>query len=177
MGVSAKTILVYRTILLQYGLIKKVIRRKDEKGNYLNTLYQLVRFDHDSIKKEEMNEHESVVSEVIDVPEKDFISEVKDTSEKNHEPLYRKMHQLGLSEKIITDLFDHYSKEKIKEKLTLLERKPYLHSPGAYLLSVLRNNDTSPKEHQEEITTSEIDVINRQERIVPTSAHKSQKPG
>ena len=66
MGVSVKTIVVYRKILVIYGLIKKIIRRKDEKGSYQNTLYKLVRFHSGQSQEEEMDEEEPVVSGVID---------------------------------------------------------------------------------------------------------------
>jgi len=46
MGVSVNTIVVYRNILVIYGLIKKIIRRKNENGSYQSSMYQLVRFDN-----------------------------------------------------------------------------------------------------------------------------------
>jgi len=68
MGVSVKTIVVYRKILVGHGLIKRIIRRKDENGSYQSSLYQLVRFEN-NIAKEEIDEDEPVVSEVIDAGE------------------------------------------------------------------------------------------------------------
>ena len=66
MGVSVKTIVVYRKILVSYGLIKRIIRRKDENGSYQSSVYQLVRFDNNLSTDEEIDEDELVVSELIE---------------------------------------------------------------------------------------------------------------
>jgi len=58
MGVSVKNIVVYRKILVSYGLIKKIIRRKDENGSYQSSLYQLVRFDNTLSTEEEIDDDE-----------------------------------------------------------------------------------------------------------------------
>lgn len=54
----------------------------------------------------------------------------------------------------------------IRRKLYLLREKR-LHNPGAYLLSVLRNEYAKKEINSpsDEITATEIDEINRQERI------------
>ena len=60
-----------------------------------------------------------------------------------------------------------YPESAIKRKLYLL-RKKKLHNPRAYLLSVLRNDNAQKEEFNspsDEITATEIDEINRNERI------------
>jgi hypothetical protein len=52
--------------------------------------------------------------------------------------------------------------------LYLLREKPNIHSPGAYLLSVLRNDHANKEDARsslDEITSNEINEINRSERI------------
>ncbi|MDD5689641.1 MAG: helix-turn-helix domain-containing protein, partial [Caldisericia bacterium] len=69
MGVTVKTIVFYRKVLVSSGLIKKITRRKGENGNYQNTIYQLVRFSS-SLPEEDIDEEEPVVSEVVEEREK-----------------------------------------------------------------------------------------------------------
>jgi hypothetical protein len=164
MGVSIKTIVVYRKILVSYGLIKRIIRRKDENGSYQSSMYQLVRFDNSIPKEEEINEDEPVVSEVIDTG--------KDTIRKPHftkanDNLSQELKDLGVTVNSIKTLLSSYPESAIRRKLYLLREKK-LHNPGAYLLSVLRNGYTNKEEinsPSDEATSAEIDEINRQERI------------
>ena len=164
MGVSVKTIVVYRKILVSYGLIKRIIRRKDENGSYRNSLYQLVRFDNNLSTEEEIDEDEPVVSEVIDdggdtVRKPGFM--------KANDNLSQELKELGVSANSIKTLLYSYPESAIKRKLYLLREKK-LHNPGAYLLSVLRNDYKNKEEvnsSSDEATATEIDVINRRERI------------
>jgi DNA-binding transcriptional MerR regulator len=164
MGVSVKTIVVYRKILVSYGLIKKVIRRKDENGSYQSSMYQLVRFDNNLSREEEIDEDEPVVSEVIDAGKdsnrKSDFTEANDNTSKE-------LKDLGVSTSGIKHLLSSYPESVIRKKLYLL-RKKNLHNPGAYLLSVLRNDYAKKEEtpsSSDEATATEIDEINRNERI------------
>lgn len=164
MGVTVKTIVVYRNILVSYGLIKRIIRRKDENGSYQSSMYQLVRFNNSIAEDEEIDEDEPVVSEVIDAGGDNIR---KPTFTKADDNLSKELKDLGVSTGSIKHLLSSYTESAIRRKLYLLREKK-LHNPGAYLLSVLRN-DYSKKEEvnssSDEITSSEIDEINRQERI------------
>ena len=86
---------------------------------------------------------------------------------KANDNLTKELKDLGISAKIIKHLLSSYPESAIRRKLYLLREKK-LHKPGAYLLSVLRN-DYSKKEEfnspSDEATATEIDEINRQERI------------
>jgi len=164
MGVSVKTIVVYRKILVSYGLIKRIIRRKDENGSYQSSLYQLVIFDNRVYIEEEIDEDEPVVTEVIDTG-KD--SNRKPILIKANETLSQELKDLGVSANSIKHLLSSYPEAVIKRKLYLLREKN-LHNPGAYLLSVLRNDYAQKEEfnsHSDGITATEIDEINRNERI------------
>lgn len=164
MGVSVKTIVVYRKILVSYGLIKKIIKRKDEKGSYQSSMYQLVRFDNNLSTEEEIDEDEPVVSKVIDAG--------KDTNRKadftkTNDNLSKELQDLGVSTGSSKHLLSSYPESAIRKKLYLLREKK-LHNPGAYLLSVLRNDSANKEEvngSSDEVTAAEIDEINRQERI------------
>ena len=162
MGVSVKTIVVYRKILVSYGLIKRIIRRKDENGSYQSSLYQLVRFDNKVSLEEEIDEDEPVVSEVIDAG-----GDRKPGFMKANDNLSQELKNLGVSAGSIKILLSSYPESAIRRKLYLLREKK-LHNPGAYLLSVLRNDYKNKEEvnsSSDEATATEIDVINRRERI------------
>ena len=162
MGVSVKTIVVYRKMLVSYGLIKRIIRRKDEHGSYQSSLYQLMRFDNNMPAEEEIDEDEPVVSEVIDaedIRKPDFT--------KANDNLSEELKDLGVAAGSIKYLLSSYPEAVIKRKLYLLREKR-LHNPGAYLLSVLRNDNANNKVNSSssaEITSAEIDEINHNERI------------
>lgn len=164
MGVSVKTIVVYRKILVSYGLIKKIVKRKDENGSYQSSIYQLVRFDNNMSTEEEIDEDEPIVSEVIDVG--------KDTNRKpsyikTNDNLSKELQDLGVSAGSNKHLLSSYPESAIRKKLYLLREKK-LHNPGAYLLSVLRNDSANKEEVNgtaNEATAAEIDKINWQERI------------
>jgi hypothetical protein len=68
---------------------------------------------------------------------------------------------------IDNNFLSSYPESAIRKKLFLLREKK-LHNPGAYLLSVLRNDSAKKAEApspSDEITSAEIGEINRQERI------------
>jgi len=164
MGVSVKTIVVYRKILVSYGLIKKIIRRKDEHGSYQSSLYQLVKFDDRVFPEEEINEDEKVISGVVDATREDS-QNFRDTLDNKEDSLLSQLKELGITNKGINRLLQSYPKDKINSKLYLLREKK-IHNPGAYLLSVLRNDYAGKDTYHpdNEITSTEIDEINRRDR-------------
>ena len=49
MGTTTKTLIKYRNILIEYGLIKKVVKQKSSSGGYDHNLYQIVLLDKENI--------------------------------------------------------------------------------------------------------------------------------
>jgi len=49
MGTTTKSLIKYRNTLLEYGLIKKVIKQKSSSGGYDHNLYQIVLLNKESI--------------------------------------------------------------------------------------------------------------------------------
>ena len=165
MGVSVKTVVVYRKILVSYRLIKRIIRRKDENGSYQSNLYQLVRFDSNIPTEEEIDEDEPVISEVADATEGKIRKPDFTGADSN---LAQESKDLGVSANTIKQLLSSYPESAIRRKLYLLRDKPNIHNPGAYLLSVLRNDYANKDETHnptDEITSSEINEINQKKRI------------
>jgi len=171
MGVSIKTVVVYREILIAYGLIKKIMRRKDEHGSYQATLYQLVRFNDKQVLADRIDEDEEVVSGIVeDIPE------LGEALDKQEDSFLQQLKDLGVTPKMANQLLQYYPKDKIKGKLYLLRKKD-IHNPGAYLLSVLRNDYTHKEipDLKEEITSEEIDEINRTERIARSRYYREME--
>ena len=49
MGTTTKTLIRYRNTLIEYGLIKKVVKQKSSSGGYEHNLYQIGLLDKDRI--------------------------------------------------------------------------------------------------------------------------------
>jgi predicted transcriptional regulator len=49
MGTTTKTLIRYRNALLEYGLIKKVVKQRSASGGYDHNLYQIVLLDKENI--------------------------------------------------------------------------------------------------------------------------------
>jgi len=174
-GVSIKTVIVYREILIAYGLIKKIMRRKDENGSYQTTLYQLVRFNDKQFLEEKIDEDEEVVSGIVEATKEDT-PKLRDSLDKQDDSLLQQLKDLGITPKMANQLLQYYPEDKIKGKLYLLRKKD-IHNPGAYLLSVLRNDYANKEIHnsEDEITSEEIDEINRNEGIARSRYYREME--
>jgi hypothetical protein len=122
MGVSIKTVVVYREILIAYGLIKKIMRRKDENGSYQATLYQLVRFNNKQLLEEKIDEDEEVVSGLVEATRED-IPKLGEALDKQDNALLLQLTDLGITPKVANQLLQYYPEDKIKSKLYLLRKK------------------------------------------------------
>jgi len=174
-GVSIKTVIVYREILIAYGLIKKIMRRKDENGSYQTTLYQLVRFNDKQLLEEKIDEDEEVVSGIVEATKEDT-PKLRGSLDKKNDSLLQQLKDLGITPKMANQLLQYYPEDKIKGKLYLLRKKD-IHNPGAYLLSVLRNDYANKEIHnsEDEITSEEIDEINRNEGIARSRYYREME--
>ena len=71
MGTTTKTLIRYRNTLMEYGLIKKVIKQRSASGGYDHNLYQIVLLNKENIlyppveklpeEKEENDEEEKII--------------------------------------------------------------------------------------------------------------------
>lgn len=171
MGVTVKTIVFYRKVLVSSGLIKKITRRKGENGNYQNTIYQLVRFSS-SLKEEDIDEEEPVVSEVVEEREKN--SSRNKRSGFSSASLPEELRELGIPSATADFLLQHYSRQRIRSKLSLLREK-HLSSPGGYLLAVLRNSEKNDNYEQDELSSAELELILQEERIAQERYYQKLK--
>jgi len=171
MGVTVKTIVFYRKVLVSSGLIKKITRRKGENGNYQNTIYQLVRFSS-SLKEEDIDEEEPVVSEVVEEREKNSSRNKK--AGFSSASLPEELRELGIPSATTDFLLQNYSWQRIRSKLSLLREK-HLSSPGGYLLTVLRNSEKNDNYQQDELSSAELELILQEERIAQERYYQQLK--
>jgi len=49
LGTTTKSLIKYRNTLLEYGLIKKIVKQRSSSGGYDHNLYQIVLLDKENI--------------------------------------------------------------------------------------------------------------------------------
>jgi len=49
LGTTTKSLIKYRNNLLEYGLIKKIVKQRSSSGGYDHNLYQIVLLDKENI--------------------------------------------------------------------------------------------------------------------------------
>ena len=69
MGTTTKTLIRYRNTLIEYGLIKKVVKQKSISGGYDHNLYQIVLLDKENIlyppTEKLPEENEEIISGIL----------------------------------------------------------------------------------------------------------------
>ena len=159
MGTTTKTLIKYRTTLLECGLIKKVIKQKSSSGGYDHNLYQIVLLDKENIlyppAEKLPEEKEEIISGIAeessypnqDNPKKVIIDNKKSPEEKR---IKEELKKLNLDKKSIDKIILNYSLEDIEEKLDLLEIKRNVVNPAGWLIAALQANYLNPESSKEE---------------------------
>ena len=132
MGTTTKTLIKYRNTLLEYGLIKKVIKQKSSSGGYGHNLYQIVLLDKENIlyppAENLPKENEKIISGISeespscnqDNPKKIVTDNKKSLKT---ERIKEELIKLNLDKKSIDKIILNYPLKEIEEKLDLLEIK------------------------------------------------------
>ncbi|MBA7587220.1 hypothetical protein ES708_29238 [subsurface metagenome] len=159
MGTTTKTLIKYRNTLLEYGLIKKVVKQRSASGGYDHNLYQIVLLDKENIlyppAEKLPEEKEEIVSGIVEEspfsnqnnPKKVIINNKKSPKE---ERIKEELIKLNLDKKSIDKIILNYSPEDIEEKLNLLEIKRNVISPAGWLIAALQANYLNPESYREE---------------------------
>jgi len=179
MGTTTKSLIKYRSTLLEYGLIKKVIKQKSSSGGYGHNLYQIVLLDKENIlyppAEKLPEEKEEIISGIAeestssnqDNPKKVIIDNKK--SQKT-ERIKEELEKLNLDKKSIDKIIFNYSLEDIEEKLDLLEIKRNVINPAGWLIAALKANYLNPesykKESYEEEKIMETEEVESESKIV-----------
>jgi len=165
MGTTTKTLIKYRTTLLEYGLIKKVIKQRSSSGGYGHNLYHIVLLDKENILYPPIErlpeENEEIISGISEEspssnqnsPKKVIIDNKKSLKT---ERIKEELEKLNLDKKSINTIILNYSLEDIEEKLELLEIKRNVVNPAGWLIAALKANYLNPESSRKENDDEEI---------------------
>ncbi|MBA7525616.1 hypothetical protein ES705_17769 [subsurface metagenome] len=170
--------------LLEYGLIKKIVKQRSSSGGYDHNLYQIVLLDKENIlyppKEKLPEENEKIISGISeespscnqDNPKKIVTDNKKSLKT---ERIKEELEKLNMDKKSIDKTILNYSLEDIEEKLDLLRIKKNVVNPVGWLIAALkanylntesfRENDGMEEEEQEnKIAKSEKISLEQKER-------------
>jgi len=159
LGTTTKTLIKYRNTLLEYGLIKKVIKQKSSSGGYDHNLYQIVLLDKENIlyppAENLPEENEKIISGILE--ESPFSNQnnpnkiVTDNKKSlKTERIKEELEKINLDKKSIDKIILNYSLEDIEEKLDLLEIKRNVVNPAGWLIAALKANYLNPESYRKE---------------------------
>jgi len=179
MGTTTKTLIKYRNILLEYGLIKKIVKQISSSGGYDHNLYQIVLLDKENIlyppKEKLPEENEEIISgisEEFPYSNQDNLNKIVPDNKKSlkTERIKEELEKINLDIKSIDKIILKYSLEDIEEKLDLLRIKKNVINPAGWLITALQANyldpESSKEENDEEEKIMEIEEIESESKIV-----------
>lgn len=149
MGTTTKTLIRYRNTLIEYGLIKKVVKQKSSSGGYDHNLYQIGLLDKDTILLPPVErlpeDKEEIISGIAEEapssnqnnPKKVIIDNKKILKK---ERIKEELKKLNLDKKSIDKIILNYSLEDIEEKLELLQIKRNVVNPAGWLIAALKED-------------------------------------
>jgi hypothetical protein len=176
MGTTTKSLIKYRTTLLECGLIKKIVKQRSSSGGYDHNLYQIVLLDKENIlylpTEKLPEEKEEIISGIAeessysnqDNPKKLIIDNKKSLK---IERIKEELEKLNLDKKSIDKIILNYCLEDIEEKLDLLEIKRNVVNPAGWLITALQVNYLNPESYREE--NHEEEKIIETEEMQPES--------
>ncbi|MBE3137746.1 MAG: helix-turn-helix domain-containing protein [Thermoplasmata archaeon] len=179
MGTTTKTLIKYRNTLLEYGLIKKVVKQKSSSGGYDHNLYQIVLLDKENIlyppKEKLPEENEEIISgisEEFPYSNQDNPNKIVPDNKKSlkTERIKEELEKLNMDKKSIYKTILNYSLEDIEEKIDLLRIKRNVVNPVGWLIAALKANylnpESSKEENDEEEKIMETEEIESESKIV-----------
>ena len=191
MGTTTKTLIRYRNTLIEYGLIKKVVRQRSSSGGYDHNLYQIVLLDREKVllpAERLPKDTEEVISGIAEESPSSNQNNSKrtDTDDKKSlkkERIKEELKKLNLDKKSIDKIILNYSLEDIEEKLDLLKIKRNVINPAGWLIAALQANYFNPESYKREddeetIKKEEIQAENKilkPKKILPQKKEKEEK--
>lgn len=192
LGISKNSLLSYRKILLKYGLIKKIVKRRTAQGNYQSNFYKITPIEGAKIKPLQVhilgegganiapgmvhnlhpnntnpkhyqgNNSKERENAVATI---DF-KKLKKKGEEKVQAVREQLRDLDIEGKFIEQLLKDYPPRKIEEKLDLLMERKNIKNPAGWLSAALKNDyrDREQERYDEEPV--------RQESRLPTENKK-----
>lgn len=157
MGTTTKTLIKYRNTLLEYGLIKKIVKQRSASGGYDHNLYQIVLLDKENIlhppAEKLPEEKEKIISGVVEPPCSNKDNPKKRITDNRKslktERIKEELEKLNLDKKSIGKIILNYSLEDIEEKIDLLQIKRNVINPAGWLVAALKANYFNPESYGE----------------------------
>jgi len=157
LGTTTKTLIRYRNTLINFGLIKKVLKQRSTSGGYEHNLYQIVLLDKENVlyppAEKLPEEKKEIVSGVVEPPcsNKDNPKKVIIENRKSlkTERIKEELEKLNLDKKSIDKIILNYSLEDIEEKIDLLQIKRNVINPAGWLVAALKANYLNPESYGE----------------------------
>ena len=166
LGISKNSLLSYRKILLKYGLIKKIIKRRNTQGNYQSNFYKITPMEGGAkiaprqvqiLGEGSSNIAPGVVQNLHpnntnlkhyqgnnnkekDAVAADDFKKLKEKGEERMRVIRERMVELDFKEEFIEKILKEYSRKKVDEKLDLLVDKRNIQNPPAWLMAALKND-------------------------------------
>jgi len=158
LGTTTKTLIRYRNTLINFGLIKKVVKQKSSSGGYDHYLYQIVLLDKENALYPPVEklpgEKEKIISGMVEslCSNKNNPKKVIADSKKSPktERMKEELKKLNLDKKSIDKIILNYSLEDIEEKIDLLQIKRNVVNPAGWLVAALKANYLNPESYREE---------------------------
>lgn len=179
MGTTTKTLIRYRNILLEYGLIKKIVKQRSSSGGYDHNLYQIVLLDKENILyppveklPEENEEIISGISEEFPYFNQNNPNKIVPDNKKSlkTEWIKEELEKLNLDKKSVDKIISNYSLEDIEKKVDLLRIKRNVINPAGWLITALKANylnpESSKEENDEEEKIMETEEIESESKII-----------
>jgi hypothetical protein len=174
MGITTKTLIRYRNTLLEYGLIKKVVKQRSSSGGYDHNLYQIGLLDKDRILLPPVERLPEGKEEIIS----GIVEETPSSNQNNpqKERIKEELKKLNLDKKSIDKIILNYSLEDIEEKLELLQIKRKVVNPAGWLITALKEDYATSESYEkpEEVEEEQQRKITKPEELIPPVKKKEE---
>ncbi|MBA7497298.1 hypothetical protein ES704_00026 [subsurface metagenome] len=187
LGISKNSLLSYRKILLKYGLINKIVKRRTTQGNYQSNFYKITSMEGAKIEPRQVhilgeggaNIAPGVVQNLHpnnnnlkhyqgnnnkegedDVAAVTNFKKLKKKGEEKMQAIKEQLMDLDFKESFIEKLLKDYSPRKIEEKIDLLLIKRNIQNPAGWLMASLKYDYQSP-EQEERVQEEEIEEMGK----------------
>ena len=194
LGISKNSLLSYRKILLKYGLIKKIVKRRNIRGNYQSNFYKITPIEgtkieprqvhilgecsaniapgvvqnlhpnNNNLKHYQGNNNKEREDAVVAV---DF-KKLKEKGEKKMQAIREQLRDLDFEGKFIEQLLKDYPLKKIEKKLDLLLERRNIQNPAGWLSAALKNEyrDEEQEKYDEEPVRQEFRLSTENKKIL-----------
>ena len=169
MQLTPKTITKYQQILVKFGLIKKLNKRKTASDNYRRNIYRItplnmekntlplgkifpyleekstpnlgenLPINNNNLKHYQYNNNKGVIA---------VVNFIKLKEEERRKRIKEDLTGLGFKDSFREKLLKDFPLEKIEEKLELLKEKKHIINPSGWLMAALKNDYQGSQEEE-----------------------------